>query len=376
MSVKALLLTAGLFFVAAVGVHAHPLSDAQIRQIDDIAVRALAKQHVSGMEIGVGREGKVLYAHGYGLRDRAQRLPVTAQTVFPVGSITKQFTSTAVMLLVNRGKVDLDARVSRYLPTAPHGSEITVRELLDQTSGLPDYLDDKTLLAAIMAGTDGPHSPQSLIALVNDKPLHFKPGTKYEYSNTNYALAGMLVARVSGIPYAQFLQREIFTRQGLSSTQYLRTTVPAGNDVARGYNYAKGKFLLIPRFSMDWGNAAGAIASNASDLIRWDHAYFSGSIIPLQLVRTATTPPPRIVMLASKNRANNLGIGYAFGWVQARAEGRQMIWHNGGLPGARAMNATFPRDGVYVIVLTNATTASPEETALKIARVIYDGAQR
>jgi CubicO group peptidase (beta-lactamase class C family) len=156
----------------------------------------------------------------------------------------------------------------------------------------------------------------------------------------------------------------------------LPTNVPAGPDVTRGYNYAKGRFTVIPRFSMDWGNAAGAIASNAADLIRWDHAYFSGNVIPLDDVRIATTPPPRIVMTPSKSRINNLGLGYAFGWVQARAEGRQMIWHNGGLPGARAMNATFPRDGLEIIVLTNATDASPEDIALKIARVIYDNAGR
>ena len=326
---KRLLLTAVLFVASSLAVAASPLSPAQMKHIDALAAQTLAKQHISGMEIGVGRAGKVLYLHGYGLRNRANSLPVTAETIFPIGSITKQFTSTAVMLLVDRGKVDLNARVSRYLPTAPHGNEITVRELLDQTSGLPDYLENKALLAKIMSGTDGPHSMESLVALVNGKPLHFKPGSKYEYSNTNYALAGMLVSRVSGMSYAQFLQREIFQPQKLDATQYLRTTVPTGTDVARGYNFAKGKFVPIPQFSMDWGNAAGAIASDARDLIRWDQAYFSGAIIPLNAVRVATTPPDHIVMLASKNRANNLGMGYAFGWVQARAEGRQMIWHNG-----------------------------------------------
>ena len=369
---KAVLLAASLFLTGFAASAASPLSPAQIKQIDLIANRALAKQHVSGMEIGVGRNGTLLYARGYGLRDRARRLRVTAQTVFPVGSITKQFTAAAVMMLVERGKVNLDASIARYLPAAPHGNRITVRELLNQTSGLPDYLEDKPLLAAIMAGTDGPHAIPSLVALVQNKPLHFKPGTKYEYSNTNYALAGMLVARVSGMPYGQFLRREIFAAQGLTSTQYLRTTVASGPDVSRGYNYAKGRFTLIPRFSMDWGNAAGAIASTAEDLVRWDHAFFTGAVIPLSAVRIATTPPAHIVMIVSKDPANDLGIGYAFGWVQARAEGRQMIWHNGGLPGARAMNATFPRDRLDIIVLTNATQASPEETALKIARVIYD----
>ena len=367
------LLTTAFFFAACLCSPASPLTQAQIKQIDAIASQALAKQHVSGMEVGVGRNGKVLYVQGYGLRDRLHDLKVTPETVFPVGSITKQFTAASVMMLVERGKIDLDARVSRYLPSAPHGSEITVRELLDQTSGLPDYLEDKALLTQITAGTVGPDSVPRLVSLVNGKPLHFKPGTKYEYSNTNYALAGLLVAHASGMPYDRFLKTQIFAPHGLTAMQYLRFSVPWGPDATRGYNYAKGQFVQLPRFSMDWGNAAGAIASNARDLIRWDNAFFGGAIISPDSVKVATTPPAHIVMLSSKNRVNNLGIGYAFGWVQARAEGRQMIWHNGGLPGARAMNATIPRDSLDVIVLTNATDASPEETALKIARLLFDG---
>lgn len=364
--------TAALLLAASVCVRANPLSQSQIRRIDAIASQALTAQHLSGIQIAVGRGGRVLFTQGYGLRDRAHRLAVTARTVFPIGSVTKQFTAAAVMQLVDRGKVRLDARVSQYLPQAPHAGEITVRELLNQTSGLPDYLEYKPLLVSIMNGTVDPEPVAKMVALVDGKPLHFQPGTKYEYSNTNYALAGMLIAKISGIPYAQYLQRNIFTPLNLTAMQYLRWSVPLGSDVARGYDFKKGQFTLLGRASMDWGNAAGAIASDASDLVRWDHAFFSGAVIPQRLVRVATTPPAGVVMLPSKNRVNNIGIGYAFGWVQARAEGRQMIWHNGGLPGARAMNATFPRDDLDIVVLTNATDAEPEDIALKIARVIYD----
>jgi D-alanyl-D-alanine carboxypeptidase len=361
-----------LLLAASAGANANPLSQSQIRRIGAIAAKALSSQHISGLEIGIGRGGSVLFARGYGLRDRAKHLPVTAQTVFPIGSITKQFTAACVMQLVARGKVRLDARVSQYLRSAPHASQITVRELLDQTSGLADYLEDKPLLTSIMSGTVGPRSIASMVALVDGKPLHFKPGTKYEYSNTNYALAGLIVAKVSGTPYGQYLQRNIFRPQHLTRTQYLSYSVPSGNDVTRGYDFRKGAFVQLPRFSMDWGNAAGSIASDVSDLIRWDNGFFSGSVIPLNLVRVATTPPPGIAMLRSKNSVNDIGMGYAFGWVQARAEGRQLVWHNGGLPGARAMNAVFPQDGLDIVVLTNASDAQPENIALQIARIIYD----
>lgn len=364
-------LFASIFAASAIA-SASPLTQAQMQHIDAIAAHALKAQHISGMEIAVGRNGNVLYTRGYGLRNRAHGLPVTAQTVFPIGSVTKQFTAAAVMELVDRGKINLNAHVSAYIPNAPHGSEITIRELLNQTSGLPDYLEDKPLLASIMSGTVGPSSVPRLVALVDGKPLHFKPGTKYEYSNTNYALAGMIVAKVSGMPYGDFLRSTILQREHLSSMQYMRYSPPSGSNAARGYNYAKGQFTVIPRFSMDWGNAAGALASDAGDIVRWDNDFFSGQVVPLREVRIATTPPARIVMLASKNRVNNIGLGYAFGWVQARAEGRPMVWHNGGLPGARAMNATFPADGLEIVVLTNATDAEPETVALQIARYLYD----
>ncbi len=276
------------------------------------------------------------------------------------------------MLLVERGRLDLDSPVARYLPNAPHAKEVTVRELLDQTSGLPDYLENKPLLASIFAGRSGPHSAASLVALVAGMPLHFTPGTKYEYSNTNYAIAGMLVARISGMTYPQFLKQNVLMPLGLTSTQYLRSSVPAGNDVVRGYNYSKGHFDLIPRQSMDWGNSAGALASNVTDVVHWDGAFFGDRILSAKWVRAATTPPPHIVMLKSTDSKNNLGGGYAFGWVRGSAEGRPLIWHNGGVPGGRAMNLVFPQAGLEVVVLTNVTDASPEVIALRIARAIFD----
>lgn len=361
-----------VLLASSASAYANPLSQAQLRQIDAIAATALTAQHVSGLEIGIGRGGNVLFARGYGLRDRSTRLPVTAQTVFPIGSITKQVTAACVMQLVARGKVRLDARVSQYLPNAPHGNEVTVRELLDQTSGLPDYLDDKPLLASIMNGSARPQSVPSLVALVDGKPLHFKPGTKYEYSNTNYALAGMIVGSVSRMTLARYLQRNIFAPLHMDRTQYLQYSIPVGSDVTHGYDFKDRRFSVLPRFSMDWGNAAGAIGSDVTDVIRWDHGFFSGAVMPNDLERAATTPPPGIVMQSSKDRVNNIGLGYAFGWVQGRAEGRNVLWHNGGVPGARAMNATFPRDDLDIVVLTNASNASPEDIALKIARTLYD----
>lgn len=351
------------------------LSAGQVAKIDAIVSAAMAKQHLVGVEVAVGRNGATLFAKGYGLRDKAKNLPVTATTVFPTGSIGKQFTAACVMLLVQQGKVNLDSKVAQYLPNVPHASEITVRELLNQTSGLHDYLENKALVTALFAGTWTTHHPSSYyVGLINGDPLAFKPGTKWQYSNTNYEILGMLVAKVSGEPYEKFVTDNIFKAQGLDSMQYLAWSIPLGDDVTRGYTYAKGVNSELPRYDMSWGGSAGALASTASDLVKWDGAFFGGKVISPANVTVATTPPQGISMgMHSGNTQSQIASGYGFGWVIGKDEGRKIIWHNGGIVGARTMNATFPADGLEIVVLTNATTADPEVVALKIARLLYGG---
>ena len=314
-------------FVLSMGLPAATLADAlspaQMSKIDSIVRSAMAQQHLVGVEVAVGRNGSTLFSKGYGLRDQAKNLPVTAKTVFPIGSISKQFTAACVMLLVQQGKIDLDAKLATYLPNVPHATQITVREILDQTSGLPDYLENKPLITALFAGTWMTREPFAYyVNLIRGDPLKFKPGTKWEYSNTNYAIAGMLIEQVSGESYATFLKQNIFATQSLASMQYLIWSIPAGNDVTRGYNYAKGAYTLVPRYEMSWGGAAGAIASNASDLVKWDGAFFGGKVISQSNVEIATTPPRGISLgLHSGNTQSTIAEGYGFGWVTGPRRG-------------------------------------------------------
>ena len=355
---------------------ADALAASQVSKIDAIVRAAMAKQHLVGVEIAIGRDGTTLFTEGYGLRDRAKHLPVTAHTLFLVGSITKQFTAACVMLLVQQGKVELDAPIGRYLRSIPHASQITVRELLDQTSGLHDYLESKPLLASLMAGTYANFSepPSYYVNLIRNDPLAFKPGTKWQYSNTNYVILGMLVAKVSGESYPDFLTQMILRPQGLDSIQYPPSSIASGSDVARGYDYAKGAYKLIPRYSVGWASSAGALAADASDLVKWDGAFFRGDVTSPASVKIATTPPKGISMgLPGGRTVSRIAQGYGFGWVIGKDEGRTIIWHNGGIIGGRAMNATFPSDGLEIVVLTSATTADPESIALRIARLLYGG---
>ncbi len=351
---------------------ADPLTAVQQAKIDAIARRQMSLGHIAGLTIGVGRNGTLLFARGYGLRDRARKLPADAGTAYAIGSITKQFTAAAVMLLAQSHEVDTSAKLARYLPGLGHAKEVTVRELLDQISGLQDYLVDKPLFTSIENGTIGYHPIAYYVDIGADLPLDFPPGSKWEYSNTNYAALGLLVERVTGEPYQRFLTNEILQTR-MPHTTYLRSSLPPGNDASQGYNYADGSFSLVKPYDMSWANAAGALASTVGDLVTWDGLFFGGRIIDEASLRAALTAHKNRPVLVSKDERNNIAQSYASGWVRGKDEGRNLIWHNGGTIGYRTMNLVFPRDGLEVIVLTNATDGKPEPIALQIARMLYGG---
>ena len=310
----------------------------------------MAAQHVPGLAVEVAVGGRPVYARGFGTRAPGQ--PVTGTTVFPVGSVTKQFTAACVAILAQDHSLDLDSPVNRYVPNAPHGDRVTVRELLDQTSGLVDYSRQPALQSAIGKDKLTEIRPAQLLAMIAGQPLKFTPGTRFDYSNTNYLLAGMIVEAVSGQPLGSFLRERIIEPLGMHGAQYLKTSIPAGTNVARGYELKKGRASMVRRFTMSWAQGAGALASGAHDLVTWDDAFFHGRVVAPDMVHVMTT--------AVKE-------DYAYGWVVERVRGEPMIWHNGEIPGAHAMNAFFPRSNMEIVVLTNLGTAKPEAVAREIA---------
>lgn len=345
------------------------LTSEQRASITNIVSRAMTRQRIPGLVVAVAVAGHPLYERAFG--DRAPGKPAEVSTIFPIGSITKQFTAACVMWLAERHRLDVDYPVSRYVANTPHGSEITVKELLDQTSGLADYTSAPALKAALGKGLMNSFSSEQLLALMADKPLRFRPGTKYEYSNTNYVLAGMVIKAVSGETYKEFLRKHILVPLGLRRTQYLRTSVPLGSDVARGYGIESGRVTVLPNFAMSWASSAGALASDANDIIKWDDGFFHGRVVASALVRTMTTPVDTGEKFEIPFQAGMKSY-YAYAWVISRFHGYRMIWHNGGFPGAHAMNAYFPSSNMEIVVLTNLFVSNPES----IAEQVYAGAWR
>jgi CubicO group peptidase (beta-lactamase class C family) len=317
-------------------------------QVDALANSALAHQHLAGLSIAVARDGQVLYAQGYGYRNVAKRLPATTHTIYNIASMTKQFTAACVMLLDQEGKLSVDDPISKFLPGFPHGDEITIRELLNHTSGLADYLD-------LM---DPNHlSIPGIVATVEKAPLRFKPGTRYEYSNSNYVLAGVIVGKAAKMPFDEFLTTRIIRPLGLHSTS-IGTTPVDMPDGALGYTVINGKIVETPPQGvniLDFPD--GGVNTTVLDLVKWDTALDGGRVVDPAHLKMMMTPGPH---------GPETTYDYGFGLDIDSAYGQREISHTGGWTGYSGENVTFPDQRFVIIMLSNSDGFNQEYLAREI----------
>ncbi|HLI95540.1 MAG TPA: serine hydrolase domain-containing protein, partial [Candidatus Baltobacteraceae bacterium] len=230
-------------------------------------------------EIGVVRSGKLIVDDAYGMANLKQKVPATPQTQFEIGSVTKQFTAAAILQLKEQGKLDLGDSLGKYVPEYARGKDITIEQLLWQVSGVPNYTDVSHFVH--IAGTT-PGGVDPAIALIAKKPLDFKPGTRFEYSNTNYILLGAVVARVSHMPWETYIRKNIFEPTGMMRSGFIQDE-PSMPDVATGYSRGKkGRLQVAPPLNGPWAGAAGGIVSTVSDMAKWDTAFYGGKIVSSQ----------------------------------------------------------------------------------------------
>lgn len=307
---------------------------------DRIGADALAANKAPGFSFAVVRDGRIAYAKGFGFADVQHEVPVGVDTRFAIGSITKQFTAAAILLLVQRGKVGLFDPVARYLPAFPNGAAITVGMLLNQTSGLHSY----PFLGEHPWPLSGPVDVAAVVSLLATDQPDFAPGTRWEYSNANYALLAAIVAKAGGVSEAEFLQRNIFDplKMNASGFGYVAQQRPG---VATAYQGA-APFVAQSPIGLDLYSGAGAMISNAPDLAAWDIALMNGKLLDagsMQALWTAGTLP------------SGAPVPYAMGFVPTALAGHREVWHNGLAPGAGGycFNAIFPDDKLAVIVLSN-----------------------
>ncbi len=309
---------------------------------DSLAKAGLVSGPDAGIAIAVSRGAETILEAGYGTADLENGVPVTRETVFRIGSLTKQFTAAAILRLAQDGKLALDDDLTKYLPDFPtHGARITLRHLLNHTSGLRNFTTRYGVRRRLDLTDD------QLLETFRNEPLDFAPGTRYSYSNSGYYLLGMIIEKVSGKRYDEFLQSTFFAPLGMKQSYYCHND-PIIPHRARGYGVKDGRLVNSEIISLNPPGAAGALCSTVHDLVTWTRALHGGKVLSAEFYRTMITPGAL---------TDGTPIDYAGGLRVGTVEGHPVISHGGSISGFRGFLAYYPKDNLVVAVLYNSERA-------------------
>ena len=336
------LVALGLSLVAAQAAKAGQDLDGRV---DALVGAEMREQRVPGVALAVLREGKVVKAQGYGLANVELNVAVKPETVFQTGSVGKQFAATAVMMLVEEGKVGLDDKLSKYLEGTPTAwKDVTVRNLLTHTSGIADYTGREYTKAGGLINLRGDYTEAELYQKLVQLPLNFETGTKWKYSNTGYVLLGFLIHKVTGKFYGDYLQERIFWPLGMSATRIIseRDIVP---NRSSGYELVKGEIKNQEWMSATLNTTAdGALYTNVLDLGKWDAALYTEKLLKRGSFEQMWTP---VKLKDGKTYP------YGFGWFLNEVNGHRLIEHDGAWQGFTMNISRYVDDKLTVIVMTN-----------------------
>jgi D-alanyl-D-alanine carboxypeptidase len=332
--------------------------DAFRPRADSLVLTYLAESGAPGASFAVIRGNDTLAYGAYGLADvEAARAPVAA-TIYEIGSNTKQFTSAAIMKLVEQGRVSLDDDLSKFVPQFPlHGKRVSIRQLLTHTSGIHDYTSSpewpKTWNDAL--------SPDAIVKFVANDTFDFAPGTAYRYDNTGYVLLGMVIEKATGQKYANYLEAQFFKPLGLRQTSYCPSRT---SDPAFALGYTKGPSGTARAQFMDLSHpfAAGALCSTVGDFAKWQRALASGRVV---------SPASYALMSTADTLNNGRKINYGFGLVPGVLDGHKTVSHTGGIPGFATAAAYVADDSLSIVVFTNFDRESPQRVVQNLLRLAY-----
>ena len=356
----AVLITA-VFFLALAATAQQPdlLTADQRATIDRAAEAALKDSGVPSASIAVVKHGQLAYARAYGLAKLDPPTPATPAMRYSIGSVSKQFTATAILMLAEQRKLSLDDPVARFLPRLTRAREVTLRQLLNMTSGYQDYWPQDYVMPNML-------QPVTAAALLDQwarKPLDFEPGTKWQYSNTNYVIAGEIVRQAAGQDLVAFLEQRVFTPLAMTSVADIdRGPLPASDPT--GYRrFGLGPLRPAPKEGPGWLAAAGELAMTPSDLARWDIA-----MLQQKLLKPASYREQQTVGVLK----NGATAGYGLGVVIGGATTRRFLSHSGEVSGFTASNIVYPDDQAAIVVLTNQDAVDAGESiSSAIARILF-----
>lgn len=334
-----------------------PTSDL-VRRVDSIFAGAVDEGRSASYAVGIEQDGNVVLAKGYGLADVENDVPATAETVYRIGSITKQFTAAAIMQLVEAGTIALDDPLRKYVPGLPlQGHTVTIHHLLTHTSGIPSYT---SLGERFWSRSRIDLSHAELIDLIDDDPFDFAPGDQWRYNNSGYYLLGMIIENASGQAYDEYIDDHLVVPLGLTGTSYCheRNII-----LHRAEGYAKEADTLIndEPLSMNVPGAAGALCSTVNDLLAWRRALFAGDIVSSESLTKMTTP----VTLNDDSTT-----AYAYGLAVGNLEGHREIAHGGGINGFNTFMAYYPDDQLTIVVLSNTEGGGPGPLSREVAGIM------
>ena len=303
------------------------------------------KPNEPGISVIVVRDGKAVFRNGYGMANVELGVPIKPEMVFRLGSITKQFTAVAILMLMERGKLALTDRITKFIPKYPtHGHKITIEHLLTHTSGIKSYTD----MPEFWKDMKEDKSVEEHIAFFKDQPMDFKPGERWKYNNSGYFLLGAIIEKVSGQTYEAFLKQHIFDKLGMADTHYdLPNKIIAGRVQGYGKN-ASNTIENAAYISMTRPYAAGSLASSVDDLAKWDAALYANKLLKQSTLKQAWTP----LTLKSGKHTH-----YGYGWAILQDEGATFIEHGGGINGFLTHALRISEQRLYVAALAN--TMSP-----------------
>lgn len=339
--------------------------------IDDYIIAQLQRLHIPGASLAIVRDGKVIKAQGYKLANFELKAPATKETVYEIGSNTKQFTAAAIMMLVEEGKVRLEDSITKYFPEAPQAwRAITIRHLLSHTSGIQNHVAVSHWLDVFRTNLAFETSPprDELLKMFFKLPLEFQPGETWAYDNTGYYLLGVIIEKASGQSYWQFLDERIFKPLGMNAT---RSTDPKPivPNRASGYEWKNDHFenrpVLLPAIAF----SAGSLLSTVGDMAKWDAALYTEKLLKkssLDQIWTAATMNDGVVA----------PFNYGFGWFIDSYHGHRLVQHSGGTPGFSSVIYRFIDDKLTIIVLTNHSDRILDQLAIDLAGICKPALKR
>lgn len=329
-------------------------SDSLLTQAIDNLVQATYSPTEPGAAVIVVREGRIVYRKGQGMANLELGVPIEPDMVFRLGSITKQFTAVAILMLAEEGQLALDDPITKFLPDYPTPDcTITVQHLLTHTSGIKNYTDMAQWLPIWRKDL----SVQELVNFFKSEPMQFAPGERHEYCNSGYVLLGAVIEKVSGKAYQQFIQQRIFDRLGMKHSYY-DTALPVIPRRVAGYEKSADGYTNADYLSMTQPYAAGALASSVDDLALWDAALYTD-----QLLSQAMLQPAFVAHILADGSSTE----YGYGWDIAKLAGHSLTGHDGAIHGFLTYAIRLPEDHVFVAVLSNNGSVKPDQLAFQIA---------